>query len=595
MDISPRVNSFPLALTAVFFFLGFLCARGADAGTSVILSSPGPELHGVAEVSRMPGKVQPCRPKLGETIELLTYDIDRWLDELKADKVITPATTPENLTDALYSRKLIEEMLPKFRLVLDGQQMSTLPAGATTSYSGRYAERWVGDANTPVDIELPVFIAALKTPLRPIDRWLKKSFHEPAGDAAAKGTLSKPVEADWMKAIDEFIRDGKPVAPQDLNDPAAKGDKDSDDFNILSVTLRPETKTLLLKRPQQGDDLVILKRLLLEDAYPRLEKTGYFSIQFQLTRDSDKPESKADWQAILTRSGGSQPMDVTLGLVGDDGRTYGAPTYVVKGAASSRNTFAFRRVPLDAWTVTCVVIVLGSFGLFLYLAFNTAILRDPSQPIRPDGLPPFSLGRWQMAFWFFLVAGSFLFLWVVTGRGDTDTITDSTLVLLGISAATALGAALAPNPNRSVDPGAVPPVVNYRADIAAAKQTLRWLAEARKALAGGKGSDESLKANSDAAEKARADLRKSEENLAAYHRANPNQFLTDLLSEDNKTVTFHRFQILVWTLVLGVIFVSGVLTRLAMPTFSPSLLLLMGISSGTYLGFKFAPNQPGGA
>jgi hypothetical protein len=594
MDISPRANSFPLALVAVSFFLGFLCARGADAGPSVILSSPGPELHGVAEVSRMPGKVQPCRPKLGQTIELLTYDIDRWLDELKADNVIAPATTSENLTDALYSRKLIEEMLPKFRLVLDGQPMSTLPAGAT-AYAGRYAERWVGDANTSADIDLPALVNALKTPLRPIDRWLKKSIHEPAENAPAKGNSSKPVEADWMKAIDNFLRDGKPVAPQDLNDPAAKGDKDSDDFNIQSVTLRPDTKTLLSKRPQQGDDLVILKRLLLEDAYPRLEKTGYFSIQFQLTRDSDKAESKADWQAILTRPGTSLSMDVTLGLVGNDGRIYGAPTYVVRGAASSSNTFAFRRVPLDSWTVTCVIVLLGSFGLFLYLAFNTAILRDPSQPIRPDGLPPFSLGRWQMAFWFFLVAGSFLFLWVVTGRGDTDTITDSTLVLLGISAATALGAALAPNPNRSVDTNAATPAVNYRADIAAAKQTLRQLDATRKALAGGKGSDESLKSNADAAEKARAALRQSEENLAEYHRTHPNQFLTDLLSEDNKTVTFHRFQILVWTLVLGVVFVSGVLTRLAMPTFSPTLLLLMGISSGTYLGFKFAPSQPGGA
>ena len=156
------------------------------------------------------------------------------------------------------------------------------------------------------------------------------------------------------------------------------------------------------------------------------------------------------------------------------------------------------------------------------------------------------------------------------------------------------GAALAPNPNRSVDTNAPPPVVNYRADIAAAKQALRQLDATRKALAGGRGSDESLKSNADAAEKVRAELRQSEENLAEYHRTHPNQFLTDLLSEDNKTVTFHRFQIAVWTLVLGVVFVSGVLTRLAMPTFSPGLLLLMGISSGTYLGFKFAPSQPGG-
>jgi hypothetical protein len=39
-------------------------------------------------------------------------------------------------------------------------------------------------------------------------------------------------------------------------------------------------------------------------------------------------------------------------------------------------------------------------------------------------------------------------------------------------------------------------------------------------------------------------------------------------------------------LILGVVFVSEVLTKLAMPVFDATLLALMGISSGTYLGFK---------
>ncbi len=52
-------------------------------------------------------------------------------------------------------------------------------------------------------------------------------------------------------------------------------------------------------------------------------------------------------------------------------------------------------------------------------------------------------------------------------------------------------------------------------------------------------------------------------------------------------MSFHRFQIIVWTLVLGVVFCSEVLTKLAMPSFDSTLLILMGISSGTYLGFKF--------
>ncbi|HET6893669.1 MAG TPA: hypothetical protein VFH31_21405, partial [Pyrinomonadaceae bacterium] len=66
-------------------------------------------------------------------------------------------------------------------------------------------------------------------------------------------------------------------------------------------------------------------------------------------------------------------------------------------------------------------------------------------------------------------------------------------------------------------------------------------------------------------------------------------FLRDILS-DASGYSFHRFQIFAWTIVLGIIFVSSVYNRLNMPEFSATLLGLMGLSSGTYLGFKF-PEQ----
>jgi len=63
-------------------------------------------------------------------------------------------------------------------------------------------------------------------------------------------------------------------------------------------------------------------------------------------------------------------------------------------------------------------------------------------------------------------------------------------------------------------------------------------------------------------------------------------FLTDILS-DGSGYSFHRFQIFAWTIVLGIMFVSSVYNNLSMPEFSTTLLGLMGISSGTYIGFKF--------
>ena len=66
-------------------------------------------------------------------------------------------------------------------------------------------------------------------------------------------------------------------------------------------------------------------------------------------------------------------------------------------------------------------------------------------------------------------------------------------------------------------------------------------------------------------------------------------FIADILTETNG-YALHRFQIFAWTIVLGVIFVSTVVDELVMPEFSTSLLTLMGISSGTYIGFRL-PGQ----
>jgi hypothetical protein len=67
-------------------------------------------------------------------------------------------------------------------------------------------------------------------------------------------------------------------------------------------------------------------------------------------------------------------------------------------------------------------------------------------------------------------------------------------------------------------------------------------------------------------------------------------FRVDLL-RDGSGISFPRFQIAVWTIVLAIIFIRKVYQDLTMPEFDSSLLGLMGISSGTYLGFKF-PEKP---
>jgi hypothetical protein len=62
-------------------------------------------------------------------------------------------------------------------------------------------------------------------------------------------------------------------------------------------------------------------------------------------------------------------------------------------------------------------------------------------------------------------------------------------------------------------------------------------------------------------------------------------FLRDLIS-DHSNISLFRFQNLAWTIVLVVVFIRSVLVYLKMPAFDTTLLLLMGISSGTYIGAK---------
>lgn len=63
-------------------------------------------------------------------------------------------------------------------------------------------------------------------------------------------------------------------------------------------------------------------------------------------------------------------------------------------------------------------------------------------------------------------------------------------------------------------------------------------------------------------------------------------FWRDLVTDDRGIVALDRLQVVVWTLVLGGIFLTAVLWDLTMPEFSATMLALMGISSGTYIGFK---------
>jgi hypothetical protein len=220
------------------------------------------------------------------------------------------------------------------------------------------------------------------------------------------------------------------------------------------------------------------------------------TVRYQLARTDQTDKT---WHSLLgSPNGWTRPITVSVG-----------PTDQLALPSDVRN-FELRILPKFQFYL-CFVVLSIALIAFVVLCRKTSMIRSGVM---------YSLSRFQMAFWFFLVIAAYVFMWMITG--ELDTITESILALVGIGSGTALGAAL-------IDTNAP--------------------------------------------------------GVKAIEKSS-NGFLRDIL-DDGNGISFHRFQMFVWTVVLGIIFCASVFRHLAMPEFSATLLGLMGISSGTYLGFKF--------
>ncbi len=310
------------------------------------------------------------------------------------------------------------------------------------------------------------------------------------------------------------------------------------------------------------------------------------TVGFSLVRnDSSKP----GWSHLLNQPVLNRRVIVSVGFAnGEEIDSWVNPKQVTE----KDQQFYLTVIPKFR-TAFGLIVILGALIAFLALARHTHIIRDAAAPRRPDGQRPYSLARGQMAFWFFLVIASYFFLWIVTG--DMDTLNTSVLGLIGISAGTALGSAFvdASKPI-SADSSGNQPIVDVT------RPHLEVLAELKK-LRG------DTQKELEALQKARALISPSDKRALDENERQQNEVrerlanyrwqsayfawptwkgvMYDLLAENN-LISFHRFQIFVWTLILGIMFVANVYNELAMPQFSATLLGLLGISAGTYVGFK---------
>jgi hypothetical protein len=206
-----------------------------------------------------------------------------------------------------------------------------------------------------------------------------------------------------------------------------------------------------------------------------------------------------------------------------------------------------------------LAILLALCVVFFKIARQSTILRDQVlDPARAGKLGAYSLSKVQGAWWFFVILASYLLIGIVTGD-FSNSINSTALILLGIGAGTVLGSA-------AIDASKID---QRKADLAEAQAQRSTLL----------------------ATDAKASTKDVDEKIDALNGTSAN-FISDILSDGNG-MNFHRFQLAVWTLVLSIIFVTQVYIELAMPTFNQTLMGLLGLSAGTYLGLKIPePTKP---
>jgi hypothetical protein len=309
------------------------------------------------------------------------------------------------------------------------------------------------------------------------------------------------------------------------------------------------------------------------------------TVAFHLQRGLDSDEAWADLlgNPPFTDFFDKKPVTVSVGL---------KDSYAL---GSSFNTFTLARANNDFWFWSSVLLLILLVLAVLYLALYTNLLRDvglspASWEIDKNAWvvsgkakrKPYSLARTQMAFWFILVVGAFLFIWLVTGASDT--ITSTTLALIGIGAGTALGAAVI-DISKTKDEG------NKAEALRQEEKDLQEqiIALNSKITTPPTGADVPQLEQELAAKTARlGEVQREISSKTKYTEG----FLSDIMTDPEGGISFHRFQMFVWTLILGMLFLYSVWHRLSMPEFGGTLLALLGISAGTYLGFKIPENTP---
>lgn len=187
------------------------------------------------------------------------------------------------------------------------------------------------------------------------------------------------------------------------------------------LTIRVRNLDALLESTGGCQGVVLfLSDTAVPDLPPETCDTRAGEVRFLLDRKPEDDANNRAWHQLLGRPQASlRRVSVTLGTT----NLAVIPTDVRR--------FPLFMIPRDELAIFALLVV-AFVGVAVMLSRRTSLIRKGGS-IR-GALGPYSFSKAQQMFWFILVAAAFVFLWMMTG--EVDTLTESVLALLGVSAGT---------------------------------------------------------------------------------------------------------------------------------------------------------------
>jgi hypothetical protein len=250
----------------------------------------------------------------------------------------------------------------------------------------------------------------------------------------AKAEAAKADEAAKKKATEkraEPPKDPKPSTDKSATELWAQCVKD--DLTLLDATtpsvfgksLNIEAKgscIAALDKPQTK--ITLFMNDLPMDKLSARQKPGDGNgkriVYFILDRDLMDPDHRKMWEQMFSHRVGSSPIKLSL-----------AVGTALPVAVEQALIFSMTSGSAKWWGLITAILL---FALIWGYLVRNDVLRDENKQ-------SYSLARVQMAFWFSLVFCSFLGILIATN--ELDIISSQALILMGISAATAMGSMVA--------------------------------------------------------------------------------------------------------------------------------------------------------